>query len=109
MYLATSTTWLFFLILGIMLAIGLAFHTAIFFCINSVGAVHSSIINILAGGVQLFIAYGLSVYLFYDLAPTWTNVFGVIITSCVGIYYYIYNRALESNNGLLPLRQVVKS
>lgn len=48
----------------------------------------SVVCNNLTHFLQLFIAYGLSVYLFYELAPTWANVFGVLTCSTAAIYYY---------------------
>ncbi|KAI6215162.1 hypothetical protein M3Y94_00353000 [Aphelenchoides besseyi] len=101
MYLVTSTTWLFASCFFTLIVIGSFFHAALFYCVSQAGAVHTSIMNILAGGIQLFIAYGLSIYLFYDLYPTWTNIIGVILTSGTALYYYFKYKPIDFKNSQL--------
>uniref|UniRef100_A0A914BV12 Uncharacterized protein n=1 Tax=Acrobeloides nanus TaxID=290746 RepID=A0A914BV12_9BILA len=97
MYLVTSTTWLFVLCLTLLVIIGSIFHALIFYCITDAGALHTAIMHNLAGGVQIFVAYSLSVYLFYDLAPSSANIFGVIIASIAASYYYLSGRCSDIN------------
>ncbi|KAI6240859.1 UDP-sugar transporter-like protein [Aphelenchoides fujianensis] len=98
MYIVTSTTWLFASCFFTLIVLGSLFHAALFYCIAQAGAVHTSIMNILAGGIQLFIAYGLSIYLFYDLYPTWTNIIGVTMTVATALYYYFKHKPIDFKN-----------
>uniref|UniRef100_A0AC34GS10 Sugar phosphate transporter domain-containing protein n=1 Tax=Panagrolaimus sp. ES5 TaxID=591445 RepID=A0AC34GS10_9BILA len=88
MYMITSMTMLFVTCLTALVFIGVAFHTALFYCTTHASALHASIVQNISGALQIFVAYALSVYLFYDLAPTWTNILGVIICIAGAIGYY---------------------
>lgn len=84
----TSMTMLFVTCLTALVFIGVAFHTAVFYCTTHASALHASIVHNVAGALQIFVAYALSVYLFYDLAPSWTNILGVIICTAGAVGYY---------------------
>lgn len=95
MYLITSVTMLFVCCFAALLALGVLFHAALFYCVNHANSLHVSIIQNLAGALQIFVAYLLSVYLFYDLAPSWTNIFGVLICSGATIAFYKFSQQTE--------------
>jgi len=71
------------------------FHIAVFYCVTSTNSLHAAIIHNVAGALQIFVAYGLSVYLFYDLAPSWTNIFGVLICTGATAAFYSTRHTLE--------------
>lgn len=95
MYLITSMTMLFVGCFITLIALGVIFHAVVFYCITRTNALHAAIIHNVAGAFQIFVAYALSVYLFYDLAPSWTNIFGVIICTCATVSFYSLNRNLD--------------
>ncbi|KAE9554561.1 hypothetical protein FO519_002200 [Halicephalobus sp. NKZ332] len=95
MYLITSMTMLFIFCFLALISLGVFFHIAIFYCVTQTNSLHASIIHNVAGALQIFVAYALSVYLFYDLAPSWTNIFGVFICISATAAFYSARHSFE--------------
>lgn len=79
MYLMTSVTWVFVFWFFFPILVGIVYHVSLFYCISNVGAAHTSIISVLTGGIQIFLAYGLSIYLFYDVSYSIIGVIPIFI------------------------------
>lgn len=95
MYMMTSAHPLFSAAFVVLLFAGMLFQLSMFICIEHNGALNTQILSNIRAAVQIFFAYFLSIYLFYDVAPSLLNYVGLFAT--VGAAYYTYRqRSAES-------------
>nr|CDJ88261.1 Drug/Metabolite transporter superfamily [Haemonchus contortus]CDJ97949.1 UDP-sugar transporter-like protein [Haemonchus contortus] len=95
MYMMTSAHPLFASVFAILLVAGILLQFSTFVCIEHNGALNTQIISNIRAAFQVFIAYFLSVYLFYDVSPGIFNYMGLLLT--IGAAYYVYNqRSVDS-------------
>ncbi|WKY03661.1 hypothetical protein Q1695_004985 [Nippostrongylus brasiliensis] len=88
MYMMTSAHPLFTGAFAMLMFAGILFQYSMFVCIEHNGALNTQILSNIRAAVQVFFAYFLSIYLFYDVSPGLLNflaLFGV-----VSVAYYTY-------------------
>ncbi|KJH51041.1 hypothetical protein DICVIV_02802 [Dictyocaulus viviparus] len=90
MYMLTSAHPLFGGVFAVLLLSGILIQFATFVCIEQNGALKTQILSNIRASFQIFIAYYLSLYLFYDVTPSFLNYISLICT--VGAAYYLYNQ-----------------
>ncbi|KHJ85968.1 hypothetical protein OESDEN_14295 [Oesophagostomum dentatum] len=97
MYMMTSAHPLFGGAFAVLLISGILLQYAMFSCIEHNGALTTQILSNVRAAFQIFIAYFLSTYLFYDVSPGILNYIGLLCTG--GAAYYLYN---QRNSSALP-------
>ncbi|CAB3409987.1 unnamed protein product [Caenorhabditis bovis] len=80
MYLITAAHPLFIVYFIITLIASIAFHWATFACLEKNGALNMQIVSNVRASLEIFIAYYLSIYLFYDVSPGIFNWLFLILT-----------------------------
>ncbi|TMS38625.1 hypothetical protein L596_005309 [Steinernema carpocapsae] len=86
MYFITSSTTLFGVCLGALILFGVLMHCFAVICIANTNALTTTVVGNIRAAFQTFIAYTISVYLFYDYAPTILNFVGLVITVCGAVF-----------------------
>ncbi|KAK6747783.1 hypothetical protein RB195_000774 [Necator americanus] len=90
MYMMTSAHPLFGGAFAVLLISSIFLQYATFSCIEQNGALNTQIISNVRAAFQIFIAYFLSLYLFYDVSPGFLNYIGLLCTGAAA--YYLYNQ-----------------
>ncbi|RCN50459.1 hypothetical protein ANCCAN_03482 [Ancylostoma caninum] len=90
MYMMTSAHPLFGASFAVLLVSSIFFQYATFACIEQNGALTTQILSNVRAAFQIFIAYFLSMYLFYDVSPGFLNYLGLFCTG--GAAYYLYKQ-----------------
>ncbi|KAK5972378.1 hypothetical protein GCK32_001422 [Trichostrongylus colubriformis] len=90
MYMMTSAHPLFASVFAVLLLSGILLQFATFVCIEHNGALNTQILSNIRAAFQIFIAYFLSLYLFYDVSPGVLNYFGLLLT--IAAAYHVYSR-----------------
>ncbi|PIO62287.1 hypothetical protein TELCIR_16163, partial [Teladorsagia circumcincta] len=97
MYMMTSAHPLFSSVFVVLLLSGILLQFATFVCIEHNGALNTQILSNIRAAFQIFVAYFLSLYLFYDVSPGVLNYLGLLLT--IAAAYYIYN---QRNTDTIP-------
>ncbi|KAJ1358957.1 hypothetical protein KIN20_017543 [Parelaphostrongylus tenuis] len=90
MYMLTSAHPWFGGVFAILLLSGILIQYVTFLCIEHNGALRTQILSNIRAAVQIFIAYILSIYLFYEVSPSFLNYASLICT--MGAAYYLYKQ-----------------
>uniref|UniRef100_A0A1I7WMQ4 TPT domain-containing protein n=1 Tax=Heterorhabditis bacteriophora TaxID=37862 RepID=A0A1I7WMQ4_HETBA len=88
MYMMTSAHPLFTGVFIILLLSGIIFQYATFLCLEHNGALNTQLISNVRAAIQIFLAYNMSLYLFYDVSPNVFNYFGLLASIGAAYYYY---------------------
>ncbi|CAJ0604108.1 unnamed protein product [Cylicocyclus nassatus] len=97
MYMMTSAHPLFGGAFAILLISGIFLQYTMFSCIEQNGALTTQILSNVRAAFQIFVAYFLSLYLFYDVSPGFFNYVGLVCT--FGAAYYLYS---QRNSDSMP-------
>ncbi|VDM68312.1 unnamed protein product [Strongylus vulgaris] len=90
MYMMTSAHPLFGGAFAVLLVAGIFLQYTMFACIEHNGALTTQVLSNVRAAIQIFIAYFLSLYLFYDVSPGFLNYVGLFCTG--GAAYYLYKQ-----------------
>ncbi|KAK5972379.1 hypothetical protein GCK32_001423 [Trichostrongylus colubriformis] len=90
MYMMTTSHPLFASAFAVLLLSGVLLQFATFVCIEHHGALNTQIISNIRVTFQIFIAYFLSLYVFYDVPPDVLNYLGLLLT--IAAAYHVYSR-----------------
>ncbi|KAK0400059.1 hypothetical protein QR680_003334 [Steinernema hermaphroditum] len=86
MYFITSSSPLFSICLISLIVFGVLMHCFAILCICKTNALNTAIVGNVRAAVQTFVAYSISVYLFYDYTPTLLNLAGLMIAVGGAVY-----------------------
>uniref|UniRef100_A0A0K0DQQ0 TPT domain-containing protein n=1 Tax=Angiostrongylus cantonensis TaxID=6313 RepID=A0A0K0DQQ0_ANGCA len=90
MFMLTSAHPWFGGVFAVLLLSGILIQFVTFLCLEHNGALRTQILSNIRAAVQIFIAYFLSLYLFYDVSPSFLNYISLICT--IGAAYYLYKQ-----------------
>ncbi|KAF7634519.1 hypothetical protein Mgra_00006090 [Meloidogyne graminicola] len=91
-YFQTNTTTTFYVCFFIMIITGSFVHSMLIYCVATTNTLNTTIAQNCSSSIQTFIAYLLSIEVFYDSSPTFTTFFGIIITIVATILYLVSSK-----------------
>nr|CAD2138981.1 unnamed protein product [Meloidogyne enterolobii] len=94
-YLQTSTTTTFYVSLLTMIISGSFGHCLLLYCVATTNTLNTAVTQNCSASIQIFIAYLLSIEVFYDSEPNFTTFLGVVIAIVSTIFYFLSSKDKE--------------
>ncbi|CAD6195144.1 unnamed protein product [Caenorhabditis auriculariae] len=88
MYMITAAHPTFGGVFALLLIAGIIFQWSLFYCLEKTSALDLQIVSNVRAAFEIFVAYYLSVYLFYDVSPGLTNWIFLFATLGGAVYYF---------------------
>uniref|UniRef100_A0A1I7XYH1 TPT domain-containing protein n=1 Tax=Steinernema glaseri TaxID=37863 RepID=A0A1I7XYH1_9BILA len=100
MYFITSSSTLFTVCLAALIIFGVLMHCFAIMCICKTNALMTTVVGNVRAALQTFVAYSISVYLFYDYAPTFLNFVGLVIAIAGAVFVVKLSRNSQFRQGV---------